>query len=287
VSVEFAYLDFLPSPAWGIRVGQLLAPIGLVTEMHEPPFFRGNARPFVERSLIPTTWRGLGAGVHGDLGDAWSYRLYVMESLDAIGFTESGLRGGRQKGNRSRMEDAAVTARLEWGSGGWTVAGSGFVGKTGQGREVDGEELAATVTVGSAHAIFRRGAVEAKALFAATSVGDAREIGELLAVEGSPRSIPERQVGGYAEVALEVGRFLGFPSARRLDLFVRGEAADLQREVPVGFTPDPTLDRRSVTLGAEFRPHPLVVLKADWTAEDAAANSDLADPLRVGAGFVF
>ncbi len=287
VSIEFAYLDFLVSPAVGIRAGELLYPVGLVNEMHEPPFYRGNARPQTERAIIPSTWHGLGVGLHGDLGPELSYRLYVVESLDAAGFGGSGIRDGRQKGNRARVEDAGVTARLQWDRGGVSVGASGFAGKSGQGREVAGEEIGGTVTVASGHALLRHGAFEGKLLLAAASIDDAAEIGALVTEDVDPVAIPQRQVGGYAELALEVGRFLGLSADRALWLWARGEKLDLQREVPAGFTPDPTFDRRTLTLGTEFRPHPSVALKLDWTAEDDGAESDLADPLRVGAGFVF
>ena len=36
LSVEFAYLDFLLSDAIGLRVGNVLVPMGFVNELHEP-----------------------------------------------------------------------------------------------------------------------------------------------------------------------------------------------------------------------------------------------------------
>jgi hypothetical protein len=286
VALEFAYLDFLPSPSASFRVGQLLLPLGLVNEMHEPPFYRGTARPQTERTIIPSTWRGLGAGLHGETGDL-SYRVYVVESLDAAGFGATGIRGGRQQSNGARFEDAGAAGRVEWHRGGVTAGVSGFAGKSGQEREVLDETLDATVTVAAAHAVVRHRALEAKALVAGTSIGDAAAISALVSDAGSPVTIPERQVGGYVELAFEAGRFVGLAADRRIDLWARAEAVDLQREVPVGFTSDPTLERRTLTIGAEFRPHPSVVLKADWTTEDDGAEADSADPLRVGAGFVF
>ena len=49
VSVEFAALDFFIDPRVNIRTGMVLMPMGLINQIHEPPFFFGNNRPVVDR----------------------------------------------------------------------------------------------------------------------------------------------------------------------------------------------------------------------------------------------
>ncbi len=56
-SVEFAALDFFWKDWANFRAGLMLAPMGFLNEIHEPPFFYGVNRPDVERVLIPSTWR--------------------------------------------------------------------------------------------------------------------------------------------------------------------------------------------------------------------------------------
>ena len=56
--LEFAYLDYLFTDHVGVRAGMLLAPLGLVNELHEPPVFLGTERPVTESRIIPTTWGG-------------------------------------------------------------------------------------------------------------------------------------------------------------------------------------------------------------------------------------
>ena len=43
VEVEFAYLDFLLWQQLNVRAGLVLVPMGFLNEMHEPPFYFGNA----------------------------------------------------------------------------------------------------------------------------------------------------------------------------------------------------------------------------------------------------
>jgi hypothetical protein len=113
VAIEFAYLDFLLSEGVNVRVGNLLMPIGFLNETHEPPFYWGNARPEIERRIIPTTWHELGVGIHGAIAPTVSYNAYMVNSLDAQGFDETGVREGRQGGNRVLFEDVAGIFALE------------------------------------------------------------------------------------------------------------------------------------------------------------------------------
>jgi len=55
VALEFGHLDFLLTPAANLRAGLLLVPVGILNEVHEPPFFHGNDRPAVERQVIPAS----------------------------------------------------------------------------------------------------------------------------------------------------------------------------------------------------------------------------------------
>jgi len=147
VSVEFAYLDFFIRPEVNVRTGLMLVPVGLVNEVHEPTTYFGALRPAVERSILPTTWRELGAGVFGDVGPV-SYRAYVTTSLDAEGFSSAdGLRGGRQNGSEAAASDLALSARVDYtGLPGLRAGVSAFRGDSGQGRSLLGSTLAVTVT---------------------------------------------------------------------------------------------------------------------------------------------
>ena len=77
VALEQAYLDFLIKPAFNLRAGMMLTPVGILNERHEPPSFNGVERTFVETLIIPTTWRELGFGFTGDLGRGFRYRAYL------------------------------------------------------------------------------------------------------------------------------------------------------------------------------------------------------------------
>src|SRR5258705_9917550 len=115
VALEQAYLDFLIKPAFNLRAGMMLTPVGIINERHEPPAFNGVERPFVETVIIPTTWRELGFGFPGDLGRGFRYRAYLTSSLDASRFdAATGITGGRTAGFNASFRNPAKVARLEY-----------------------------------------------------------------------------------------------------------------------------------------------------------------------------
>ena len=156
VAVEFAYLDFLLTEEVGIRVGNVLVPMGFVNELHEPPFFHGVFRPTVERNLIPATWNENGLGLHGAIGPL-RYKAYGLVGLNgASGDLSSGtwLRGARTGGGEAPAETfAGVAERSATRPGPLSVGGRGLsrARRAGRGGR-PGRDSGADVTLAEAHA---------------------------------------------------------------------------------------------------------------------------------------
>lgn len=286
ISVEFAYLDFLLDPRFNVRAGNLLVPVGFVNEMHEPPFYRGNFRPELERSIIPSTWRELGVGAHGRLTDELRYTAYVLNGLNAAKFGTDGVRSGRQNGNRALWEDVAGVLNLAWEPNAqYGLAASGLLGQADQNRLVDsmGGTLDVTHWVAEAHGFVSHRGFHARALVAMSGIDGAAELSVLNA-----KTIPESQLGWYLDLAYDVApHLLGRSTTVRVSPWVRYEQFDLQREVGEGFERDRTLDRQLLTVGVDFAPHPQVVLKGEYVHFDNAGDAVESDEIRVGAGFVY
>lgn len=261
VSAEFAYIDFLARKEIGVRAGLLLLPVGFINELHEPPIFLGAQRPEVENRILPTTWRELGAGVFGEVGPI-AYRAYVVNGLDAAGFSASSpIRGGRQKGSRARAEDFGLTARVDFvGVPGLLVGGSGYTGNSDQGRTVDGGAFDATVSIFDAHAEWRWRALQVRGLLTRGSIDDADEINRLNGLSGAS-SVGERFLGHYLEAGWDVLYGRGTAS---LVPFGRWEQLNTQDEVPSGFVANRANDVRVWTVGLNYRPIPQVVVKLDY-----------------------
>ncbi len=293
VSVEMATLDFLLRPELNLRAGLMLLPMGLVNEVHEPPFYFGTQRPEVERRIIPSTWRENGIGIFGDLGEELSYRVYVVNGLDASGFGSSGLRGGRQKGSETLAEDLGVVARLDWhAADGLELGASVYSGDSGHDQMFTQPGMGPTVklpatrtTIWEAHADWRSGPWRARALYAQAHLDDARDLSRDLALaSGAP--VAEEMIGGYGEVGLDLLQWLSPGSELGLEAFFRFEYLDTQHEVPSGFTRDRSQPRRLFIPGLQFRPHPNVVLKLDYRNIDPFTGNT-ADEISLGMGLVF
>ena len=60
--LEQGYIELMPAPAFRVRAGLLLLPLGIMNRRHEPVTFPTVDRPLTDQLIIPTTWRELGVG---------------------------------------------------------------------------------------------------------------------------------------------------------------------------------------------------------------------------------
>jgi hypothetical protein len=242
----------------------------------------------VEQRIIPSTWRANGAGVFAEPRPGVSFRAYLVEGLDGLGFSAaSGIRGGRQKGSRAKADDLAVVARADVESGGaLRVGGSVYSGGSAQGA-VDGEgrSFTARTTLVEAHAEWRRRGLQARALVARVTVDEAEMLNAAAGLTGTD-SIGESLFGWYAETGYELMQHIAPHRRERLVPYVRYERYDTQDEVPTGFSADPASDRRVLTAGAAFYPHEQVVIKTDFQRMTNAAETGV-DQLNVAMGFLY
>jgi opacity protein-like surface antigen len=300
VSVEFAALDFLLRDELNVRGGLLLIPMGFINEMHEPPFFYGVNRPVVEQAIIPTTWRHGGAGLFGRVADVIEYKLYAVTSFNAAGFDDSGLRGGRQQGNRELAEDIAFVGRVDIEPiPALLVGGSVFVGETGQDQEVvnaDGVLIdfpQSRLILWEAHSELNAMGFRGRVLFTMAHVDDAGEL--TLALRPSPvgsseiaagEAVASDMLGAYGEVGYDVMQWIAPDSGWTVEPFFRYEYVDTQHAMPRGFSEDKTNVLYIYTAGVSVKPIPNVVVKLDYRNRDAR-EGQVADEVNLGFGLVF
>lgn len=296
VSVEFAALDFLWKDELNARMGLLLLPVGFVNEIHEPPYYFGTHRPEVERRIIPSTWRENGVGIFGQLaGERLSYRMYAVNGMNALGFSASGIRDGRQAGSEALAEDMAFVGRADYSPLDWLLlGGSVYVGNSGQDQDVDGVEIPdALTTLWEIHTQLRAGGFQARGLVSMTHVDEAGSLTRALGPDGTGdldagEAVAQRMFGAYGEVSCEVLQWITPEGSGEMALepFVRVEWVDTQDDVPDGFAADRTRELEIYTLGFSYKPIPNVVLKLDYRnkrAEQGAAG----DEVNAGFGLVF
>lgn len=285
--IEFAYLDFLVNKAINVRAGQLLLPLGFTNEIHEPPAVLSAARPFVERSggIIPTTWHENGVGLHGDLPANLSYRLYLVEGLNAGKFNGEGISDGRQDGNKAVANRFALTGRLDWKPLPGTTAGFGFYkGASVHTDSIDTPISAITIptTLLEGHVEYKAMGWQLRGLYARTTLG-AADLGALGAADPAYQA-GTRQWGGYLEAGYDALSFIG--SKQALLPFVRWERLNTQAEVLAGVMADGSNDQSIVTTGLSWKPIPQIAVKGDYSWVKNAAKTG-RNQLNLAIGYEF
>jgi hypothetical protein len=286
VALEQLYLDYTMSPAFTMRAGLVLPPVGIVNETHEPPTFNGVDRPLFDQVVLPTTWRELGIGAVGTIpgSSGLSYRAYLVNGLKADGFAAAtGIRGGRQEGKEARFANPSLTGRLEWVRPGLRVGGSFWYGGSANQDSLLGTgAFDNAVALVSADARYDVGPFMFRGVLANISVADADAIDAVYA-----NQVGSRIAGGYIEAAYDVLSALAPASAQRLNAFLRYENFDTQADVPAGVVKNETLARRITTLGLSYKPIYNVVFKGDYQLQRNKAGVGEGELLALGVGYQF
>jgi hypothetical protein len=285
LELEQAYLDFLLSRSFNVRAGMLLMPVGIINERHEPPVYYGVERPLVDTVIIPSTWFEVGAGVHGEVGRGWRYRVYLTSPLDAAEFSaEEGIRNGRQKGNRTNISNGAATGRLEYvGIRGLTAGASFWAGSSGFQFE---PRFDVPVQLFEGDVRYARGRFEGRAELAQVGIDGAGDLNDAMArATGVNPNIARTLRGGYLEASY---RLVSGASFGDVGAFVRYENVDTQFRMPAGYVPLGEFDRELWVFGGTYWPEPDIAIKVDYVHQrNNSAIVRAPSSFNVGLGWWF
>ena len=285
IFVEFAYIDWLATEHLGVRGGLLLLPMGLVNEFHEPTVFLGSARPVTEQRIIPSTWRENGGGVHGSAG-RFAYRAYLVNGLDAMGFSATGIRRGRQKGSKAKASSLAFVGRLDvTPTPGFFVGASLYTGGSGQAEIlIDDQRFDVRTTIVDLHGQAQLRGFDVRGLFAAAHIGDAAELNHVLGLTDQT-GVAEWMRGGYLQFGYDLMSQLA-STGGALTPYYRWERVDTQASMPIGFERALTTDNTFNTLGLELKPIPNIVVKIDHGWASNAAETGV-NQFNLSLGYAF
>ncbi|MGR8929870.1 MAG: hypothetical protein ACU836_04450 [Gammaproteobacteria bacterium] len=284
VSVEFAALDFFINPMANVRAGMVLMPMGFINQIHEPPFFFGNNRPEVERRIIPSTWREIGGGLFGELAPGLTYTAYVVNGMNAMDFSSSGIRSGRQSGAQALAEDLAYVGRVDYTPDflpGVTVGGSAYLGNSGQNQQFKGVKADVFTQLYEAHLQWKYRGIEFRTLGAFGHIGDAAVLSQ-----AKNKTIGSENYGWYSELGYDIMPHILPESTQYLAPFFRYEHFDTVASTPSGWADDLTQDKEIFQVGLNYKPIPNVVIKADYRNFKQKAGIP-ADDFNLGLGFIF
>jgi hypothetical protein len=297
-SLEFATLDWRAFENHGARAGMVLIPMGFINEIHEPTFFYGNARPEVERQIIPSTWREVGGGIFGQFADGRiSYRMYGVNGFDATGFSVSGLRGGRQKGSEALANQWAFVGRTDVDViDGLSLGGSVYVGPSGQKQTLDDDDDVNTpevpvpdtlTTIYELHAEYKAYGVSLRGLFTQAFLKDTGALNRVLGNTNTAGDmIASRMLGAYGEIGYDVMPLVWKSTKASVEPFFRYERLDTQNGMSPSDARNANYVRDIYTAGIQVKPIPNVVFKVDYRNIKPKAGV-VANQVEIGAGYVF
>ncbi|MFZ5757417.1 MAG: porin [Pseudomonadota bacterium] len=262
VALEQLFIEHRYAENHRWSAGQLLVPVGILNETHEPDTFYGVFRAPVEREIVPGTWFETGAMFSGEIAPGLSYDAMVSSGLKGDGGKV--VKDMRQRGSKADGSDLAWTARLKYTG----IAGM-EIGATWQ-RQTDASQGTLADNLDGdlleTHVAIKQGAFGLRALYAQWEFNEA-------AMAPANRKRAE-QNGWYIEPSWKITPTTG--------IFVRhsvwdNEAAD---------SADSEWSEQSV--GVNWWLHERVAVKADLQFRDDPnpANED-QDGFNLGIGFSF
>lgn len=299
VYVEQAFLQYEVLPWLKFRGGLMLIPMGIMNEYHEPSTFNGVERTNLDKYIVPTTWREIGAGFTGVFPSAaLSYQVYLVNGFkgydgDALLSGSNGFRKGRQKGAESMINTPSLAFKVNYfGLSGLQLGLSGYGGQT-QSTLYDGldksdaallasaDSSVVGLTMIGADARYVLGGLQFRAQWNYGLVSNSSAYNEFSGSDmGSTIS------GWYGEISYDLLHGLeNFTSS--LIPFFRYEHYNTHASVENVITADPGLNRTDMTFGLGWKLDKGAMLKIDYQIFQDEGPADARQQFNAGVAVWF
>lgn len=282
VALEQFHITRLIVPAFNVRVGHLILPIGLTNAHHEPINFFGTSRPEAETTLLPSTWHATGLELFGSFGlglGQFDYQALITAGLNANGLDRDEWIAGGAQGlfETDNFTSPAYSLRLDWrGVKNLRMGVSGYYCPSTTANADKPQHYAelGRVPVGIAtfDVQYRNSVVAARANFLYGNVGNSRALnmrnGRLPNASPYSRKTPvaSEVISAGAEAGFDILKVCGaHGKSAHLYPFVRYEYVNPQWHVASGYTADSRLECSKWTAGLNWFALPNLVVKADYT----------------------
>ena len=286
VAIEQFHITRLIHPAFNVRVGHMIVPVGLTNAHHEPMNFFGTVRPEGESTIIPCTWHETGLAFFGSFGKRaarFNYQAMVVSGLNANGFDRNNWvqKGKQGKFEEDRLQHPAFVARLDWTGLPGLRAGVSYYHCGNAGANADIPTIynkKFPVNIFSVDAQYEHPYVIARANVLTGTLGNAGELSarnsnlNKLAPYTRLAPIAKRAVSYGGEVGLNLRNIIvrcGSEDLPEIIPFVRYEYYNAQEEGDKSRAYISVMDQRLKTsmwvFGLNYRVGNGIVVKADYT----------------------
>ncbi|PWT88076.1 MAG: hypothetical protein C5B54_11215 [Acidobacteria bacterium] len=286
-NVDSAYLEYQWSDSFALRGGMILVPSGLTNEFFTVDEFMGTRKPTGETYVIPVPWHALGFGAAGH----WrfiDYRAFVVNGLNAAGFTIDGSRGGRETSSDT-LSHPAIVLRFDI----HVLPGGMFGASYYDGHSVVAGDKPANFNVPTQveeiHWQFNRGGVWIRAQYSKVGLDNEPELNAYLGTTGI-NGVGSRMVGGSLEGGFDF--WAHRQNGTRLMPYMRGEVVNPQDALPqgaidLGLLKNLIVDVTTYTYGIEYRPIAPLILKADYQRNHSEHVDYGVNQFNIAAAYIF
>lgn len=300
VFVEQIFVDYKINQALNWRSGLILIPMGIINERHESNTFNGAIRPFVDKYMVPTTWREIGTGFHGNIIDAsLRYQAYIVNGFNGYNGSaklngSNGLRSGRQKGAESYISSPNLSSKIEYyGIPNLNIGLAGYFGKT-QTTALNGIDKSNEALVAAADstrvglsmlgldARYLKKGFQMKAQVIYTNINNTIAYNTYTGSD-----LAANLFGYYIEAAYNVLQKNDEIKDELLP-FVRYETFNTHQKMETGFEINDSYNRSAITGGLTWKPNTLIAYKIDVQAlNNQSEESETELFFNAGIGFAF
>ncbi len=289
VALEQFHITRLITPAFNVRVGHLIIPVGLTNAHHEPLNFFTAARPEGATTLLASTWHETGLEFFGSFGKgtaSFNYQAMVTAGLNPNGFDCYNWVQGARQGllETDNFSAPAYTARLDWTGVPGLRVGASLLYNPKAGKNADKlvtyknlDDI--NVLIYSFDAQYENKYVTARANYLSGNISET--VGITAANKNYSSKSPYTRMGPVAKRALdwsvEVGVnlksiFSGVENFPVVYPFAHYNYYNTQEECEKGLVADKRNQVSLWSFGANWRPLPNLVVKADYTTRQIGTH---------------
>lgn len=287
VELEELYLEWQPHQAFELKAGHFPIPIGSLGRRHRPRHHFTVHRHEGEIALLPSVWSETGLEIGGKLpeligGQGLRYALGVVSGLDSTGFSSANWirRGYQTRFEASTLEDLAGYFRLDWLAPleGVGLGASLYHGDTADNRPKPDLDEDAYVTIWSVDGYWERGPLTLRAALidghlqnAAAVTAANKRLSNNLNVKRTP--VASDAFARWIEIGFDPSSIATrWPTG--LVPYLRYDRYDSMASVEAPVADNPRWDRTTWTAGFEYRFHPNLQLKLQYSTRRLGVDEE-------------
>jgi hypothetical protein len=275
VKVEQVHINFQIQPYFNIRAGRMKVYFGLHQNLDMPTRYFTTNRQEMENEILPLGWYENGIEIYGTFAKRINYKFYVVNGLDATGFSSRGfIKGGyQQRFELTTGESFAFAGRLDYkfGTHKDTYFGvAAYVNDAAANRPKNDMKESAYVTLVEGHITYNEKNLRFNAIALFGNIENSNIVSQKNANLSNNLGVKRTPVGknalGYSiEVGYNVMNFIKKESAQMLYPFLRYDYYDTMKKVEGNVIDNPRWERSVITGGFNWFVHPQIVIKAQYS----------------------